>query len=232
MNVLQKLRNRIRKKGLRAVINQLCRHYVYFHEQLVWTERDLVSPIPPHKLRPYTPLRLEPITTRNAGAFARYFGDQVETMRELAAEGHTGLMCLDGQGDVVAFIWGSTRDYFDRHFFRCWFPVKTGEYFQFNGELYRAYWGTQLSVDMQLGLWKIMAARGFNKVVDVFELSNIASVKLHLRMDYQESGKITHMYRLFGRWRFFRDTFYTGSVLDSLRKPAKPIPSATAALRP
>ncbi|SDA53201.1 hypothetical protein SAMN03159443_01222 [Pseudomonas sp. NFACC15-1] len=229
MNVLQKLRDRIRKKGLRAVLNQLCRHYVYFHEQLVWMERDLVSPIRPNNLRPYTPLRREIITTSNADAFARYFGDRVETMRELAAEGHTGLMYLDDKGNTVAFIWGSTRDYFDRHFFRCWFPVKPGEFFEFGGELYRAYWGTQLSVDFQLDLWKAMAEQGCNKVVDVFELSNIPAVKLHLRMDYQERGQITHMHCLFGRWRFFRDSFYTGSILDSFRKPAKPVPSTAAA---
>lgn len=228
MNILQKLHDRIKKKGLRAVLKQLCRHYVYFHEQLVWMERDLVSPIRPHKLRPYPPLRQEAITTGNADAFATYFGDRVETMRELAAEGHTGLMYLDDKGDTVAFIWGSTRDYFDRHFFRCWFPVKPGEFFEFGGELYRAYWGTQLSVDLQLDLWKVMAEQGCNKVVDVFELRNIPAVKLHLRMDYQERGQITHMYCLFGRWRFARDTFYTGSVLGSFLKPAKPVASTAA----
>ncbi|MBT2337643.1 MULTISPECIES: N-acetyltransferase [Pseudomonas] len=229
MNVLQKLRDRIRKKGLRAVLKQLCRHYVYFHEQLVWMERDLVSPIRPNNLRPYTPLRREIINTRNTDAFATYFRDHAETMRELAAEGHTGIMYLDDKGDTVAFIWGSTRDYFDRHFFRCWFPIKPGEFFQFCGELYRAYWGTRLSVDLQLDLWKAMAEQGCNKAVAVFELSNVPAVKLHLRMDYQERGQITHMYQLFGRWRFFRDTFYTGSVLDSFRKPAKSVPSTAAA---
>jgi len=229
MNVLQKLGDRIKKKGLRAILKQLCRHYVYFHEQLVWMERDLVSPIRPNNLKPYTPLRRETITTSNADAFATYFGDRVETMRELAAEGHTGLMYLDDKGDTVAFIWGCTRDYFDRHFFRCWFPVKPGEFFEFGGELYHAYWGTQLSVDMQLDLWKAMAEQGCHKVVDVFELSNIPALKLHLRMDYQERGQITHMYCLFGRWRFFRDTFYSGSMLDSFRKPAKPVASTAAA---
>ncbi|UZD99336.1 N-acetyltransferase [Pseudomonas mediterranea] len=229
MNVLRKLLDRIRTRGLRAVLNQLCRHYVCLHEQLVWMERDLVSPIRPNNLRPYPPLRREIITTGNADAFAAYFGDRVETMRELAADGHTGFMYLDDKGDNVAFIWGTTRDYFDRHFFRCRFPVKPGEFFQFGAELYHAYWGTRLSVDLQLDLWKAMAEQGCDKVVDVFELRNIPAVKMHLRMDYQERGQITHMYCLFGRWRFFRDTFYTGSILDSFRKPAEPVPSTAAA---
>ncbi|WP_339476984.1 MULTISPECIES: N-acetyltransferase [unclassified Pseudomonas] len=229
MNALQKLRDRIQKKGLRAVLKQLFRRYVYFHSQLVWMERDLVSPIRPHNLKPYRPVRQEFITAENVDAFATHFGDRVETMRELATEGHTGLMYLDDQGDTVSFIWGSTRDYFDRHFYGCWFPVKPGEFFEFGGEMIRAYWGSQMSVDVQLNLWKVMADKGCDKVVDVCDLRNIPAVKLHLRMDYQERGQITHVHCLFGRWRFFRDTFYTGSVLDAFRKPARSAPSTATA---
>ncbi|WP_445576847.1 N-acetyltransferase domain-containing protein [Pseudomonas sp. E141] len=229
MKSLQKLRDRIQKKGLRAVFKQLCRHYVFFHSQLIWMERDLVSPVRPCKLKPYAPVRREVITTSNADAFATHFGDRVETMRELAAEGHTGLMYLDDKGDTIGFIWASQRDYFDRHFYGCWFPVKPGEFFEFGGEMIRAYWGSQLSVDVQLDLWKTMADKGSDKVVDVCDLQNIPAVKLHLRMDYRERGQITHVYCLFGRWRFFRDTFYRGSALGAFQKPVPPVASTAAA---
>ncbi|ROM84759.1 N-acetyltransferase [Pseudomonas brassicacearum] len=229
MNVLQKLRDRIQKKGLRAVFKQVIRHFVFFHSQLVWLEHDVRVPLPPHNLKPYPPARREFITVSNADAFAKYFGDRVETMRELAAEGYTGLMYLDGQGDAVGFAWGSIRDYFDRHFYRCLFPIKPGEYFQFGGEMTRAYWGTQMSADVQQDMWRIMAEKGCTKMVDVCDLQNIPAIKMHIRMDFKERGQITHVYCLFGRWRFFRDTFYTGSVLDTFRKPAQPAPTAAAA---
>ena len=92
MNVLQKLRDRIQKKGLRAVLKQLLRRYLFSHSELVWLEHDVRTPLPPHNLKPYPPMRLEFITTSNADAFARHFGDRVETMRELAAEGYTCLL--------------------------------------------------------------------------------------------------------------------------------------------
>ncbi|WP_064107001.1 GNAT family N-acetyltransferase [Pseudomonas fluorescens] len=229
MNALQKLRDRIQKKGLRAVLKQLLRRYVFFHSRLVWLEHDVMAPLPPHNLKPYPPTRSEFITVNNADAFARYFGDRVETMRELAAEGYTGLMYLDDQGDTVGFAWASTRDYFDRHFYRCNFPINPGEYFQFGGEMTRAYWGSRMSADLQEELWKIMAAKGSKKMVDVCDIQNIPAIKMHLRMDFQERGKITHVYCLFGRWRFFRDTFYNGSALDAFRKPARPVASTAAA---
>jgi len=229
MSAMQKLKDRIKQKGLRNTFNTLWKHYVFYHWELLWMERDLVSPVPPHKLRPYAPVRLETITTENVGAFAKHFGDRVETMRELATEGHTGHMYLDDKGDAVSFIWGSTRNYYDHHYYGCEFLVEDGEFFEFGGELTRPYWGTTMSVDLQLDLWKAMQAKGCNKVVDVCEAHNVPALKLHIRMGYQEQGRVMHVYGFFGRWRFFRETRYSGSRLDSLRKPGRPAVTASAA---
>lgn len=229
MKALQKLRDRIQKKGLRSVIKLLIRRFVFVHSRLVWLEHDVRIPLKPHNLRPYPPVRREFITVENADAFSRHFGDRVETMRELAAEGYTGFMYLDDKGDCVAFAWASTRDYFDRHFYGCLFPIKPGEYFQFGGESIRAYWGSQVTADVQTDVWKVMADKGCDKMVDVCDLENTPAIKMHIRMEFQERGQITHVYRLFGRFRFFRDTFYTGSVLDPFRKPAQPVASTATA---
>ncbi|MEG2393130.1 MAG: N-acetyltransferase, partial [Pseudomonas sp.] len=110
MSVIEKLQERIRQKGLGRTFSTLWKRYVFFHWELLWMERDLVSPVPPHKLRPYEGLRKVDITPQNAGAFAKHFGDRVKTMAELAAEGHTGHMYLDADGHAVGFIWGSIRD--------------------------------------------------------------------------------------------------------------------------
>ncbi|VVO07773.1 GNAT family N-acetyltransferase [Pseudomonas fluorescens] len=227
MSALQKLRERIKQKGLRRTLNTMWERYVFFHWELLWMERDLVTPVAPYKLRPYSGLRLVDIDTQNADAFAKYFGDRVETMRELAAEGHTGHMYLDEQGDAIGFIWGSKRNYHDRHYYGCWFPVNEGEFFEFGGEMTRPYFGTALSVDAQFAIWKAMQAQGCNKVVDVCETHNIPALKLHIRMGYQEQGRVTHVYGLFGRWRFFRETRYTGSRLEPLRAPGRPTITAS-----
>lgn len=228
MSILKKLSEHIRQKGLRATLGKIWKHYVFSHQELIWMERDLVTPIPPHKLRPYAPLRLETITAQNAIAFGKHFGDRVGTMAELANEGHTGHMYLNEDGDAVAFIWGSKGNYHDRHYYGCWFPVKPGEFFEFGGEQIRAYWGTTLSVDFQLNLWKAMAEQGCDTVVDVCESHNIPALKLHIRMGYNEQGRIMNVYELFGRWRFYRETRYSGSRLDALRKPT-PAPVAAEA---
>lgn len=228
MSVIEKLQERIRQKGLGRTFSTLWKRYVFFHWELLWMERDLVSPVPPHKLRPYEGLRKVDITPQNAGAFAKHFGDRVKTMAELAAEGHTGHMYLDADGHAVSFIWGSIRDYHDRHYYGCVFKVLPGEFFEFGGEMIRAYFGSSLSVDVQVALWEAMAAQGCNKVVDVCETHNIPALKLHIRMGYHEQGRVTHVYCLFGRWKFFRETRYEGSRLDPLRKPGRPTVSAAA----
>ncbi|WP_149086329.1 N-acetyltransferase [Pseudomonas prosekii] len=229
MGIFRKLSEHIKQKGLRATLAKIWKHFFFAHQELLWMERDLVTPVPPHKLRPYAPLRLETITPHNTMAFSKHFGDRVGTMAELAAEGHTGHMYLNEQGEAVAFIWGSKVNYHDRHYYGCWFPVRPGEFFEFGGEQIRAYWGTTLSVDLQLNLWQAMSAQGCNKVVDVCEYQNIPALKLHIRMGYKEQGRIMNVYTLFGRWRFYRETTYSGSRLDALRKPASAAVTASAA---
>lgn len=228
MSALSKIQERIKRKGLRNTLTRAVNRHLFYHWELLWMERDLVSPVPPHRLRPYPPLQMQRISVNNVGAFSTYFGDRVDTMRELAADGHTGVMYLDGAGDCVAFIWGSLHDYHDRHYYGCRFPVQPGQFFEFGGELMRQYWGSKLSVDLQLELWKAMAPQGCDTVVDVCESHNIPALKLHLRMGYQEQGRITHVYCLFGRWKFFRQSRYSGSRLQALRKEA-PAPTSSEA---
>ena len=79
MNIVSKFSQRVHQKGLRATLRSAYKRYVFFHWELLWMERDLVSPVPPHSLKPYPPLRVVKITADNASAFARYFGDRVGT---------------------------------------------------------------------------------------------------------------------------------------------------------
>ena len=229
MRALRTIHHLIKRKGLRRTLATLWERYVFFHWELLWMERDLTTPVGPHSLREHPPVRLEVITADNADAFARHFGDRVQTMRELAREGHTGHMYLDEAGDAVAFIWASTRDYHDRHYYGCTFPVAPGDFFEFGGEMIPAFFGSRLSVDAQVHLWNAMHAQGCTRVVDVVETHNVPALKLHVRMGYHEQGRAVHVYGLFGRWKLFRHSQYSGSRLAPLCK-ARPAPVPKAEL--
>lgn len=229
MRALRTIHDRIKRKGLRRTLATLWERYVFFHWELLWMERDLTTPVGPHSLREHPPVRLALITEDNADAFARHFGDRVETMRELAREGHTGHMYLDEAGDAVAFIWASTRDYHDRHYYGCTFPVAPGDFFEFGGEMIPAFFGSRLSVDAQVHLWNAMREQGCTRVVDVVETHNVPALKLHVRMGYHEQGRVVHVYGLFGRWKLFRHSQYSGSRLAPLCK-ARPAPVPKAEL--
>lgn len=226
MGVLARLKQRIRQKGFKRVCRTLFERHVFFHWELLWTERDLTTPSPPHRLRAHPPVTRTLITADNVQAFATYFGDRVQTMAELARDGHLGLMYLDARGDAVAFVWASTGDYHDRHYYGCTFAVGPGEYFQFGGEMIRRYFGSELSVTAQEDMWRLMHAKGYRSLVDVVETHNVAAMKMHVRMGYREQGRVTHIYGLFGRWKFSRQTRYQGARLDALRTPgvARPRP--------
>ena len=195
---------------------------------LLWIERDLVTPIAPNKLRPCEGLRRVDITEENAKAFSKYFGDRVQTMAELAAEGHTGHMYLDQDDHTVGFVWASTRDYYDRHFYRCTFPVKPGEYFQFGAEITRQYFGSSLTVDAQTALWQVMATRGFEKVVDICDGANVQALKMHMRLGYQDRAYHACLRPVRALAFLPRNNATGGSRLEALRKPERPVVTAAA----
>ena len=135
MRLVSQLLQRLRQKGLRRALRPLWQRHVFQHWQLVWLDRDPLARVPRQRTRPCPPVRLVQITPSNTDAFARHFPGQLQAMNDLAREGHTGHMYLDEAGDAVAMVWASTRDYHDRHYYGCTFPVQPGEYFQFAGEV-------------------------------------------------------------------------------------------------
>ncbi|WP_278929918.1 N-acetyltransferase [Pseudomonas qingdaonensis] len=222
MQLIEIAHQRIRQKGLLRALRPLWRRYIFSHWQLVWLQRSPLAPVAAQRRRTCPPVHLVAITPHNTEAFSRYFPGQVQAMTDLAEQGHTGHMYVDSHGNAVAMVWASTRDYHDRHYYGCTFPVQPGEYFQFAGEVDRAYFGTGLSTLAQLDLWSAMLAKGCTRIVNVVALDNVQAVKMHLQLDYQEQGRITHAYRVFGCWRFSRTTHYSGKRLAHLAPRARP----------
>lgn len=221
MQSIKHLHQRIRQKGLLRALRPLWRRYIFCHWQLVWLHRCPHTPVPHQRTRACPPLRLVQVTAHNTQAFNRHFPGQVQAMTELAEQGHTGHMYLDGAGDAVAMVWASTRDYHDRHYYGCTFAVKPGEFFQFAGEVDRRFFGTGLSTQAQLDLWAAMLGRGHTRIVNVVALDNVQAVKMHLHLNYQEQGRITHAFKLFGYWRFSLTRRYQGSCLAHLAPRAR-----------
>ena len=62
MSALSKIQDRIKRKGLRNTLSAGVKRYLFYHWELLWMERDLVSPVPPHRLKPYPPLQVVNIT--------------------------------------------------------------------------------------------------------------------------------------------------------------------------
>src|SRR5689334_4204827 len=54
MSAIDKIRERIKQKGLLHTLQSLWKRYVYFHRELLWLGRDLVTPVAPQNLRPYS----------------------------------------------------------------------------------------------------------------------------------------------------------------------------------
>lgn len=194
-----------------ALACRLWRH-VFEHQRLIWLQRELRD-APGQAQAPDPSVHVEAIAAHNLGPLQRHFPQRMTQIRHLAAEGYTGVMCVDASGDAVAMSWGSTRHYHDRHGSGCWFAADPGAYFEFASEVIAPYRDTRLAMTLHLALAKAMAAQGCHSATTVCQPRDTLAQQACLRMGYKEQGRIMNVYRLFGRWTVSLETRYQGTRL-------------------
>lgn len=122
----------------------------------------------------------------------------------LEMEGVHGLAALNHDGDVCAFLWFSERDYYDRHYHRCWFPVETYSVYLFAVEIAPGHRGSALLLGTQESLWQMLHVAGYQRAQTVVNALNGRPLKLLERPGFRFLGRQFHIYTLFGTLRFSR----------------------------
>jgi len=195
------LLTKVRRKGLYGTLRLLCACCLYSHWRLIWLQRDL-SQAPPRLQRRHH-WRYQPITRELLPAFEHHFAQHRRVMGELLEqEGVRGIAAIDDQGHVCAFLWYSDRDYYDPHYYRCWFPVTPPSVYLFALEVAPGHRGSALLVVGQEQLWEQLRALGFQRALAVVEARNLPARKLLGRLGFEPMGWQTGIFTLLGCLRF------------------------------
>ncbi|GAB3379677.1 GNAT family N-acetyltransferase [Azotobacter armeniacus] len=195
------LKVKIRRKGLLGSLRLLCARYLYDQRRLLWLERDLA--LEPPRLQRQHHWSYPPISRELLPAFERYFPQHRTVIDDLLEqEGVQGLAALDGEGNVCAFLWYSDRDYYDRHYYRCWFPVTAPSVYLFAVEVAPGHRGSALMLGGQERLWELLHAAGHQRARAVVDARNARARKLLEHLGFQPLGWQTRVFTLFGCLRF------------------------------
>ncbi|MFB8830826.1 GNAT family N-acetyltransferase [Azotobacter sp. CWF10] len=195
------LKVKVRRKGLSGILRQLCAHCLYGQRRLLWMERDLTLEAP-RLQRPHH-WCYPSITRELLPAFEHHFSRHLAVIDDLLEQpGVQGLATLDGEGHVCAFVWYSDRDYYDRHYYRCWFPVTAPGVYLFAMEVACEHRGSTLLLGGQEHLWDLLRAAGHQRARAVVDTRNACARKLLGHLGFQPLGWQTWVFTLFGRLRF------------------------------
>jgi hypothetical protein len=199
---------KIRRMGLRNALRKAAELCLFGSGRLLWLEREVGQPQEPTPLAHAWTYRQ--ITHELLPAFDLHFARHRKVFRDLVDEpGVQGIAAFDPEGNACAFLWFSDRDYYDRHYYRCWFPVEPGCVYLFAIEVAKAHRGSRLVYGAQDMFWQRMRAAGVQRVQAVVNARNALTLKMLRHVGFRRLDWETRFYTLFGSLRF---TFHPEAV--------------------
>ncbi|HEY0713300.1 MAG TPA: GNAT family N-acetyltransferase, partial [Polyangia bacterium] len=136
--------------------------------------------------------------SRRRGDDSQPAGGEIQIGDLLEEAGVQGLAALDDEGNICAFVWYSDRDYYDRHYYRCWFPVTAPGVYLFAVEVAPGHRGSALILGGQEHLWERLRTAGHQHARAVVDARNARARKLLEHLGFQPLGWQTRVFTLLG----------------------------------
>ena len=191
---------KVRRMGLRNALRKVIEHCLFSTWNLLWLEREVGLP-PETQPRAHS-WTYKAITRELLPAFNLHFARHIKVFSDLVDEpGVQGIVALDPQGTACAFLWFSDRDYYDRHYYHCWFPVEPGGVYLFAIETAPVHRGSTLIYGAQEMFWQQLRAAGILRCQAVVNERNALTLKLLRHMGFRRLEWRTRVVILFGSLR-------------------------------
>lgn len=217
---------RIKRKGLLGSLRVLGERLGCYRWRLVLLERDLTLP---HQHRRNRNLQVVRITPALLPAVARQFAHYGDDLAALHRSGQTGYAILAPTDEVVGMTWVANQDYYDSQLYRCLIPVPAECAYQFTGEIAPAYRRTGAVLALLEHIWQDQQRQGCRRMRVLINRRNLAALKLHLGLAFEELGEEVEVFCLFGCLHYHRWRRYQPPSLDHLRRMRRPAAAAAEA---
>ena len=215
MNISKKI-TKIKEKGLIKLIKQLFSRYIYSH----WKVYILERPLELKSIEITTTQQPIQVTEYNLHVFEKYFKHYIPSIKKWLKDGSRPDAYIDDNGDVYMMHWiNEGGDYYDSSYYKFTIPVPKDSIYQFAGDLSKERRATSLLIQSLQRIWDEYCAQGYKTSRTLVSENNSMSIKVHLRLGYQEVGKLIHVYRFFYFISFHKFEYYSGSKLKrSIKK--------------
>lgn len=206
----------VNEYGFSGLLQKAFSKFVYKKTNIVLLELDLNKPRKNYRgSKLWTSRRF---AAADLAACKAHFDSQTQAFEEFLDIGYHGFgsFCTT-TGDLVAIIWFTDKDYYDKHYYRTTFPTKPGQVFQFAAEVALPFRNKHVSAELSNLGWKEMHAQGAQSSYCSVDQTNTPSLRIQFHLGFEEIGEIIEMHELF-KFRWFTKVRYEENRFDHLNK--------------
>lgn len=204
------------ENGVSGLIQKAFRKLVYKRTNIILLELDLSKPR--KKYRKSSLWESRGFTSADLTACKTHFESQITVFDEFLSLGYHGFgsFCTK-TGDLIAILWFTQKDYYDKHYYRNTFLVKPGQVFQFAAEVAVPFRNKHVSAELSGLGWDSMQAIGAQSSYCSVDQNNTPSLRIQFHLGFEEIGEVVQMHELF-KFRWFTKELYQENRFDHLNK--------------
>lgn len=192
--------DKVRKVGLAQAFKKLFREKIYSVDHVLILTRALDEEFPIKRLTLKSVDLTTATTLEECAPLIAAFPDRAVYFKDYLSQGCTAMFATRN-GEVGAYVWITTEDFYDKHFYRWQFTLDPDQIYQFAGFVVPTSRGSTLSVMMLNYVNDFFHETGFKKTLAAVSVSNAASIRLHEKLQFRATGEAFDFYTLLGlRW--------------------------------
>ena len=207
----------VRRHGFVATSRKFLRDHLYSHRRHVFLERDLSKPFKSFAQKAnWTPRMLK--GRQELDKFRLHFASSINGIADLFDRGCIASVAFVDD-ELVAFIWYHTDELHEAKY-NYVFRMADDEVYQTAGYIIPKHRGTFLALEGVKYSQEYFRDKGFKKTVCVVDTEAIATMRLHVNLDFEERGALLHTRKLlFYRWSRVEE--YEGRRFEHLKWPQR-----------
>lgn len=209
----------LEEEGVTGLLRKVVRRYVFKKQRFVCLNYDLTAPMKVYK--PSKRWDIREVIVEDLVKTEKYLSKYTENYYELLEAGCKAFGGFDKEsGDIIAIVCFADKDFYDKHYLKCLFPVGPRQIYQFAGELALPFRGRPISIQILKAAWNYFEGKGKTETYASVDIDNITAVRYHFHLGFKEMGEVITSYTLFGvKWN--SRSRYAGEMLTQYKKTKK-----------
>lgn len=194
----------VSKSNATASSKKFLKDHVFDIDHILLFGKALDTPTMHRKTNPKGAAFYVAKTKAEVAPLVRAFPERAKYFSDYISQGITSFF-VTKDDVVVAYLFGTTKDFYDRHLWKNTVHVKEGQFFHFAGYVVPANRGSMIALFTLQQMHGFLAQQGISEVITTISARNEPSWRLCLKVGYDQRDQAWDVYKCLG-FRWSRET--------------------------